>query len=716
MGRYIEKSGYKTEPGRPYVLGPSMNHLGCNFALFSRNAEAVELLFFNGNDCSQPSHVLHLDPLINRTGDVWHIFVRGIDAGQCYGYRVKGPYTPLETGDRFNENKLLLDPYALAVSGEYNWDAPEAYGYDADSDKADLSFSEKPNVDKTVKSVVVNSLDYDWENDKPLQIPMSETIIYEMHVRGFTRHHSSGVRHPGTYRGVIEKIPYLRELGITTVELLPVQHFNYRENTRVNPETGKRLVNFWGYSTLGFFAPQCWYAAAQNGLDAVNEFKGMVKELHRAGIEVILDVAYNHSGEGNEFGPTVGFRGLDNSIYYMLEDNRFYKNYSGCGNTLNCNHPVVKTLIKDSLRYWVVDMHVDGFRFDLAAILGRDPKGQWVPDYSVLNEISHDPILSNTKLIAEGWDAAGLFKVGGFPARWAEWNARFRDDVRAFVRGQEGNAGEVAKRLTGSQDLFHRQKRKPYHSINFITAHDGFTLRDLVSYNKKNNYQNGEDNNDGLDNNISWNCGVEGPTDNKKVLKMRERQQRNLFTITMISQGTPMILAGDEFGFSKNGNNNTYCHDNELNWLNWNLLDENKNFYRFCRYVINFRRDHPALRRELFFMGRDTDDNQIPDISWHGIKPYKPDWSNISHIVAFMIDGSASESGAPEDDNNIYVAINAFWESLQFQLPEPGPGAKWHIAINTAKDTGFYKKGSEQPVESGRVRLEPRSMIVCIDK
>ena len=442
----------------------------------------------------------------------------------------------------------------------------------------------------------------------------------------------------------------------------------------------------------------------------------MVKAFHRAGLEVILDVVYNHTGEGHQYGPTHSFKGLDNSIYYMVDSHGQYLNYSGCGNTLNCNHPVVKRLITDSLRYWVVDMHVDGFRFDLAAILGRDQDGNWVPNYSILDEISHDPILSNTKLIAEGWDAAGLYKVGGFPPGWAEWNAAFRDGVRAFVRGDTGTVGELAKRIAGSQDLFHFKEHQQYHSINFITAHDGFTLHDLVSYNVKHNETNAEDNRDGNNQNLSWNCGFEGETTDPAILALRDRQMKNLFALLMISQGTPMMLSGDEMQFSKRGNNNTYCHDNALNWLNWELLPRHREHFAFCQYMIHFRKNHPALQREGFFRGIDQSQDNILDISWHGVEVGKPDWGEESHSLAFMIDGSMKETGADKDDNNIYVTINAYWEDLVFQLPKPGKGRTWYLAVDTAQRPGFYEVGKEPHITKSRVIVKSRSLAILIDK
>ncbi|HOV14561.1 MAG TPA: glycogen debranching protein GlgX [Spirochaetota bacterium] len=716
MIQEYNKANLKTATGSPYYEGANLTNDGCNFTVFSKNATDIYLLLFKNNDDSEPEHILKFDHRENKTGDMWHIFVYGIKQGQLYGYCVDGPYWPEKKGHRFNVNKLLIDPYARAVTGEYKWIDLSSFGYDYYSPYKDLSFDKQKNWGNVPKSVVVNTNDFDWEGDKPLNIPLNETVIYEMHVRGFSYDKSSKVTKPGTYLGIVEKIPYLKELGITTVELLPVHEFNEFENTRINPITKEQLVNFTGYSTLAFFAPDVWYATKRDGITAVNEFKTMVKELHKAGIEIILDVVYNHTGEGNEAGPTISFKGFDNSIYYMLEKGRYYKNYSGCGNTLNCNHPVVKHLIKDSLRYWVVDMHVDGFRFDLAAIMGRDRNGKWIPDYSVLTEISEDPILSNTKIIAESWDAAGLYTVGRFPSGWAEWNGKFRDDVRSFIKGDEGKVGDIARRITGSADIFHYSERKPCHSINILTTHDGFTLNDLVSYNEKHNEQNGEDNKDGDNHNLSWNCGIEGETGDPEILNLRDRQMKNFLSILMLSQGTPMLYAGDEMKFSKKGNNNTYCHDNKLNWLDWSLLEKNRDFFEFIKFIIRFRKNHPVFRRERFFTGVDSAGNDLPDISWHGVEVHKPDWGFDSHAIAFMLDGSKADTGAEMDDNNVYVAINSYWEDLSFNLPEPGEKRMWHMAINTAEKPGFYKTGEEPRVYTPIIKLKSRSLVVLIDK
>lgn len=703
------------EPGSPYLLGATLTHTGCNFAIFSRHATRVFLLLFDHYQDREPRYIIQLHPDKHRTGDIWHVFVHGITSGQCYGYVMDGPYWPEKKGHRFNRNKLLLDPYAKAITGYYQWEDPASYGYDIYSPFGDLSFSPLTNFHTLSKSQVVSDTDFDWEGDKPLHIPLKDTIIYELHVRGYTKHPTSGVTYPGTYLGLIEKIPYLKELGITTVELLPIHAFNPYENIHTNPLTGERLKNFWGYSTLGFFAPANWYATEEDGLRAVKEFKTMVKTFHKAGIEVILDVVYNHTAEGNELGPTVSFRGIDNSIYYMLENGRYYKNYSGCGNTLNCNHPVVKRLILDSLRYWVIDMHVDGFRFDLAAILGRDMAGNWIPDYSILGEISQDPILSRSKIIAEGWDASGLYAVGNFPPGWSEWNGRFRDDVRSFVRSDEGKVPEIAKRICGSYDIFFQTNRKPQHSINFITSHDGFTLADLVSYNTKHNEANGENNQDGDNNNLSWNCGVEGETNDPSILHLRRKQMKNLITILMLSQGTPMIHAGDEFGFSKKGNNNTYCQDNEYNWLDWSLLEKNREFYEFVRFLIHFRKSYLPFKRETFFVA--GDEEKDGDIFWHGVELFEPDWSHYSRSVAFLLKGNRwdnpyTEISAP----NLYCILNAYWENLAFHIPEPSQGCQWEMMINTELSPGFFESPHRPVIEEPIITVSPRSIVVLIEK
>ncbi|HPZ10124.1 MAG TPA: glycogen debranching protein GlgX [Candidatus Eremiobacteraeota bacterium] len=706
-----------TEKGKPYPLGAHIvNRAGVNFALFSKNATGVELLLFNFQEDTSPSYIFKLDPLNNKTGDLWHIYVHGIGHGQLYGYRVSGKYAP-HKGHIFNPNKLLTDPYAKSVSGDYNWEKEEAFAYEKTSLFKEKSFSKKDNIGATVKSVVIDDSLFDWTGDKLLRYPLSDCIIYEMHVRGFTLHPSSGVNYKGTFSGVIEKIPYLKELGITTVEFMPIHDFNENENIRYNPTTGEKLKNYWGYSTLSFFAPYRWYSTNTTPGIEVTEFKEMVKELHKADIEVILDVVYNHTGEGNIEGPFCSFRGLDNKIYYMLDPYNNYRNYSGCGNTVNCNHPVVKQLILDSLRYWAAEVHIDGFRFDLATILGRDPAtGAWLGRHSILNDIQKDPLLSGVKLIAEGWDAGGLYKVGEFPEEWAEWNGKYRDHIRAFLKGDSGLAGTMATRISGSSDLYQRGGRTPNHSINFITCHDGFTMRDLVSYNWKHNEENGEENRDGTDTNLSWNCGVEGETDNFQINKLRIRQVKNFVTVLMLSQGTPMILSGDEMFKTHKGNNNPYCQDNELNWLDWKELKKHKEIFRFFKEVIAFRKAHPALRRKDFFTGLEHNKDGISDITWHGIKPYRPDWSYESRSIAFMIDGRKEETGYHEDDNCIYAAVNAYWKPLEFELPYPGKEKFWYRVIDTAlvSPKDILPQGKEVKIRKTSYKVQGRSVVVFI--
>ena len=532
-----------------------------------------------------------------------------------------------------------------------------------------LSFSYTDDIENHPKCVVIDD-EFDWQGDRPLNYPLRFSVLYETHVRGFTKHESSGVEHPGTYRGLIEKIPYLKELGITSVELLPVHEFNERELPRSNPRTGEELRNYWGYSTVSFFAPKGSYAADRSPGGAVREFKEMVRALHKAGLEVILDIVFNHTAEGNEKGPTLSFRGIDNTIYYILDDNkRYYKNYSGCGNTLNCNHPVVRSFIIDCLRYWVVEMHVDGFRFDLGSILGRDQQGNLMENPPMLERIAEDPVLRNTKIIAEAWDAGGAYQVGWFPGgRWAEWNDRYRDDLRKFWKGEPHEIRHFATRLSGSSDLYLRDGRKPFHSINFITSHDGFTLNDLVSYEQKHNDENGEENRDGHGVNLAWNCGFEGHTVNPVIEALREKQIRNFFASLLLSLGTPMLLGGDEFRRTQNGNNNAYCQDNEVSWFNWALLEKNKALLRFVKHMIAFRLRHPAFQRPEFYTGKDGNYNAIPDITWFNYKGGNPDWNAEGHSLAFRLDGSKADTWADRDDNDFFIMVNAGPKPLLFTL------------------------------------------------
>lgn len=704
-------------PGRPKPLGASVTPSGVQFAVFSRNATAVTLCLFETPFDSRPRLEIELDPHEHRTGDVWHILVEDVGPGALYLYRIDGPFEP-SLGHRFNQNKYLVDPYARALTGENEWRLEKNLAYDVDSPELDLSFDPARDASGMPKCIVVDD-DFDWQGDRPLNYPLRFCVIYEAHLKGLSNHPTAGVDHPGTYRGVIEMIPYLKDLGITSLELLPIQEFDENENRRTNPVTGERLSNYWGYSTLAFFAPKGAYAADGSRGQQVNECKEMIRELHKAGIEVILDVVFNHSAEGNEMGPTVSFRGLDNSIYYILDENkRYYKNYSGCGNTLNCNHPIMRSFITEALHYWVVDMHVDGFRFDLGSILGRDQDGNLMENPPMLERIAEDPVLRNTKIIAEAWDAAGAYQVGWFPGgRWAEWNDRYRDDVRRYWRGDRELVAPLATRITGSSDLYLRDGRKPFHSINFVTSHDGFTLRDLVSYNRKHNTPNGEANRDGHDHNYSYNHGVEGETGDARVLDVRRRQMKNYLATLFLSLGTPMILGGDEIGRTQQGNNNAYCQDNEISWHDYSLLDEFGDVYQFCRAMIAFRRRHPALLRPEFYTGADNDYNAIPDVAWYTDKGKEMDWSRQGKTLALRIDGSRAEIQWDRDDNEFYIMFNASARPVAFTLCPPSEGRLWHTAIDTAGKPEVYPTGSEPQIDHGKpYNLTARSLVVLIGK
>jgi glycogen operon protein len=647
--------------GRSCPLGATAAHGGVNFSLYSRNASVVELLFFDDADDKRPSRVIPFDPAKNRTYYYWHAWVPGIRAGQLYAYRVSGPTRP-EQGLRFDSEKVLLDPYGRAIVAPQNYDRLAAV-------------EPGDNSATAMKSVVVDPSTYDWEGDTPLSRSAAQTIIYEMHVRGFTRHANSGLSKNlrGTYAGLIKKIPYLQELGITAVELLPVFQFDAHDCPPGN-------CNYWGYAPISFFAPHQAYSSRQDTLGPVNEFRDMVKALHRAGIEVILDVVFNHTAEGDERGPTVCFRGIDNPTYYILEQGGGrYANYSGCGNTLNTNNPIVRRMIIDSLRYWVEEMHVDGFRFDLASILCRDSNGHPLPNPPVLWDIESEPALAGTKLIAEAWDAAGLYQVGSFIGEaWREWNGRFRDDVRDFFRGEPGSLRRVADRMVGSPEIYNHKQREAEQSVNFVTCHDGFTLNDLVSYNHKRNEANGEDNRDGANDNRSWNCGVEGPTDDVDVERLRSRQVKNFLTLTLMSLGMPMILMGDEVRRTQRGNNNAYCHDNELNWFDWTLVEKHSSLRRFVSLLCARRRlrtvEHERGRVSLATMLRDAQK------AWHGIRQDQPDWSDASYSVA--LGGELRSEGL-----RFHLILNAYWKPLQFELPKPTGGIPWRRWIDTSLDS-----------------------------
>ena len=674
---------FTVENGKALPLGATVAGGGVNFAVFSRHAVSVTLILFESAESGSLFKEIKLDKKNNRTGDIWHCFIPGLKPLSCYLYRAEGPYVP-EKGQRFNSNKTLIDPYAKALTHFSGWDIKACVGYDPYSVPKDLSYSYTDDIFTMPRCIVVDD-DFDWQGDRPLNYPLRFSVLYETHLKGFTRHRSSEVSSPGTYGGVIEKIPYLKDLGVTSLEFLPIQEFNENELASVNPKTGKRLINYWGYSTIAFFAPKGSYARASDPGSQVREFKEMVRELHKAGLEVILDIVFNHTAEGNEMGPTISFRGFDNSIYYMLDENRrYYKNYSGCGNTVNCNHPVVRTFILDCLRYWVVEMHVDGFRFDLGSILGRDQNGRLMENPPMLQRIAEDPVLSSTKIIAEAWDAGGAYQVGWFPGgRWAEWNDRFRDDLRRYWRGDEKQTRHLATRLSGSADLYLRDGRKPFHSINFVTSHDGFTLRDLVSYEGKHNEDNGEQNRDGGNNNNSANYGAEGITKDKNIEATRFKQMKNFIASMMISLGTPMILGGDEIGRTQGGNNNAYCHDNEISWYDWSLLAKHSEYYRFVKEMIAFRLRHPGFMRPEFFTGRDGNYNAIPDISWFDENGSTPDWDDIGSCLAFRMDGSRADILADKDDNDFFIMFNGGDNTVIFKVCEPMDGKKWVRVVDT---------------------------------
>jgi len=648
--------------GHSAPLGATPTPHGVNFSLFSRHATGVELLLFDRADAPRPVRTIRFDPSVNRTYHYWHVAVPRIRAGQIYAYRVDGP-RDAATGMRFDPAKILLDPYGrgVAIPSHYNREAAAR----KDGDTAGTA----------MKSVVVDPSAYDWEGDAPLRRPSARTIVYEMHVRGFTRHSSSGVSEKtrGTFAGAIEKIPYLQRLGITAVELLPVFQFDAQD-------CPPGLVNYWGYAPVSFFAPHDAYSSRRDPLGPVDEFRDLVKALHRADIEVILDVVFNHTAEGDHTGPAFSFRGLDNPTYYILEPDRArYANYTGTGNTLNANHPIVRRMIVDSLRYWVEAMHVDGFRFDLASILARDEDGKPIANPPVLWDIESDPVLAETKMIAEAWDAAGLYQVGSFVGdSWKEWNGRFRDDARSFFRGDNGSAARFADRLVGSPQIFGHEEREPEQSVNFVTCHDGFTLNDLVSYERKHNEANGEGNRDGADDNRSWNCGVEGPTDDPAVEKLRNRQVKNLLAVTLLSLGVPMLLMGDEMRRTQRGNNNAYCQDNETSWLDWSLLEKHADVHRFVS-LLNARR---LLRDPEHERHRVTLHELIAGANkaWHGVKLHQPDWRDCSHTLALTAE-------VWREGLVVHLILNAYGEPLDFELPPVDRGTGWCRWIDTSLDS-----------------------------
>ncbi len=687
-------------PGVPLPLGVSFHEDWVNFSLFSRHGEQVALVLFLPGQTEKWQEIF-LDSEVNRTGDIWHLQIWGLPSGVEYGYRVIGPHGPLVKGHCFRHNQFLLDPYAGALSNGGEWGTQVRLKGGNATERA------------FVRRGVVSHGDFDWGNDRPLNIPLQDSVIYELHVRGYTQHPSSGVDHAGTYQGLVEKIPYLKELGVTAVELMPVSEFIENEQLFLDPESGEFLKNYWGYNPIAFFAPKAAYAASGSSGGQVREFKEMVKALHAAGIEVILDVVFNHTGEGDYQGRTFSFRGLDNTIYYLLDEEYRYLNFSGCGNTFNCNHPLVRNFIMDCLHYWVVEMHVDGFRFDLASILGRSPTGEILSNPPMVEQIAEDPVLANTKIIAEAWDAAGVYQVGSFSPhrRWAEWNGRFRDDVRSFMCGHENAVAALATRIAGSSDLYEWSSRTPYNSINFITSHDGFTLRDLVSYNKKHNLRNGENNRDGDNHNISWNSGAEGTTRSKRVEKLRRTRLRTMAVILMLSQGVPMLVAGDEFGRTQRGNNNAWCQDNELSWIDWHLAEENKEQLRFFKMLIALRRGHKIFRRCEFFESEEFS----PGITWQSRKAGEQDWSPENHCLAFMLHGDQEHGGR---DDDFFVMLNASRTVKKFAVPGLGPERSWYHIIDTAAPSPADILAEEEAVELSQrvVRVSSMAAVVLISK
>jgi isoamylase len=713
--------GFKVRSGRPYPFGATLVPGGINFSIFSRHANyCVLVLFEKGADA--PLAEIPFRGMFQkidsgepawgefRIGNVFAMTVFDLDYENLeYGFRMDGPGPKVQRGQpgqhRFDPNQILLDPYAKAIGGRDVWgQTPAGNGL----------YPHRARITQD---------DFDWESDRPLEIPLEDLVIYEMHVRSFTRHPSSGVKQPGTFTAILEKIPYLKELGINCIELMPIYEFDELEGNRIHPDTGELLMNYWGYSTVGFFAPKTGYAAtgkSKDGTMVVDELKNLIKQLHQNGIEVMLDVVFNHTAEGNEYGPTLSFRGIDNVTYYMLTPTGYYYNFSGTGNTLNCNNPIVRNMVLECLRYWAAEYHIDGFRFDLASILGRDPWGAPLANPPLLEALAFDPILGKCKLVAEAWDAGGLYQVGSFPAygRWAEWNGKYRDDMRKFLKGDMGLAGAAAQRLQGSPDLYAWGGRGPTASINFFTCHDGFTLYDLVAYNGKHNEANGENNNDGGNDNHSWNCGWEGPSTDPAVNDLRQRQMKNALAMLMVSQGVPMILMGDEVARTQDGNNNTYCHDSDLNWLNWGLLKTNADLFRFFKNCIAFRHAHPVLRNRTHFRNQDYVGSGYADITWHGVKAWNADWSGTSRILAFMLCGKHAKEGTVED-NYIYVAINQYWETLPFDLPGLRDGRQWHVFVNTGAPPpqDCWEPGTEPRLEDqSRFLVGGRSVAILVGR
>lgn len=677
----VEISGFQVRPGKPLPFGVSHFHTGLNFSIYTSAGTSCTLVLFKRGEL-EPFAELEFPPEF-RIGAVFCMVVFGLDYEDLeYGFRIDGPYDP-QNGHRFDKNAILMDPYSRLIAGRDIW------GEQPDWSRQKYHYRSRVSFD-----------DFDWEGDRPLETPPQDLIIYETHVRGLTKSPTAAVSHPGTYAGLAEKIPYLKSLGINAIELMPIFEFDEFENSRLHPHTGEQLYNYWGYSTLGFFAPKAAFAATGAFGMQVDELKQLIKQLHAAGIEVILDVVFNHTAEGNEHGPTLCFKGLDNRIYYMLTPEGYYFNFSGTGNTLNCNNPIVRSLVLDCLRYWASEYHIDGFRFDLATILGRDPWGAPLSNPPLLESLAFDPILSSCKLIAEAWDAGGLYQVGSFPAfgRWGEWNGRYRDCARRFLKGDAGLVGEMAQRVQGSPDLYKPSGRTPATSVNFFTCHDGFTLADLVSFNDKHNFANGEDNRDGGDDNHSWNCGAEGWTEDSSILALRQRQMMNAFAILLTSRGVPLFVMGDEFGRSQQGNNNAYCIDSELTWVDWSLLESNQALQQFVAALIAFRHRHPALRVNRFEAPASS--NGLPSASFHGPRPWSPDWSSDSRQLGWMFSCDREEGGV----DTVYVIANMAHYATWFDLPVLPEGQPWQLAFNTGD--------SSHPVLPGDVPFSGQGLLV----
>jgi glycogen operon protein len=688
---------FEVHRGSPYPFGATLQRGGVNFSVFARHATTLKLVLYRPGH-EKPIAELPLDPHVNRTGDVWHIRVDGLPASVEYGYRADRAPNSNPRVHRYEPEAVLVDPYARVLT---------AHLFPAGSPR----FDDATLMSRRTWRSAISDDEFDWGLDQPLNRHLADTIIFEIHVRGFTIHPSARVSHPGTFRAVAEKIPYLKELGVTAVELMPVTEFDEFCVPHVNPFTGERLRDYWGYNPVSFFAPKASYGGTGKAGGEIAEFKAMVKALHAAGIEVILDIVLNHTGEGDERGRTISWRGLDNSIYYIIDPvSGRYHNYSGCGNTFNCNHPVVRSMLVACLRYWVTEMHVDGFRFDLASVLGRGQDGEVMFNPPLLERIAAEPVLANTKLIAEAWDAAGLYQVGTFPnwGRWAEWNGRFRDDVRRFLRGDSGTVGALATRLAGSADLYQDDGRAPYHGINFITSHDGFTLADLCAYDAKHNEANGDNGAGGSNDNFSWNCGVEGPTEDPAVNALRRRQMRNAAAILLVSQGVPMILGGDERGRTQFGNNNAYCQDNELSWLDWGDDADSRTLRRFFRLLIDFRKRHPNVRRRSFAEGAE---GGWPAIWWHGTKLNQADWSQESRHLGMHLPGGGN-------DDDVYVIVNGDAAAREFDLPPLSRGRRWRRVVDTMllPPNDIAGPRDEPIVRASTYPAGPRSVVILVGR